>query len=98
MKNLDNCIISRKQDCVTVTGFLTADPLTPAPLNVSTTEYQHGRMYNHTHRHKIVPLPSLALKSSGLIAQQMRTNMFAAGLPPPVEGESQPKAYKTLQL
>lgn len=63
-----------------------------------TTGSQCGRMCNHTHTHKIISLPSPAVKSSGLIAQLMRTITFAAGLPPPVEEESQPKAYKTLQL
>lgn len=73
---------------------------TPAPLNHDTAKCQHGKMCNHTHAHKIITfsLPSPALKSSGLIVQLMRINTLAAGLPPPVEGESQPKTYKTLQL
>lgn len=66
--------------------------LTPAPLNPNV----EGCAITHTH--KIISLPSPAVKSSGLIAQLMRTITFAAGLPPPVEEESQPKAYKTLQL
>lgn len=68
--------------------------LTPAPLNPNV----EGCAITHTHTEKIISLPSPAAKSSGLIAQLMRTITFAAGLPPPVEEESQPKAYKTLQL